>query len=328
MITLARKILRKLADLYWLARYARTELARQAEVDELRERVNRLQPLEQLRPEFDAFRAALSGDLQFVRQTLAADLRREAGWLRDRLAALEAVLDRLDAAAPPAASSAAPPPAYHRAQEAFYPALEQHFRGTRNEMHARLSVYRPWIDAAPAGPVADLGCGRGEWLELLAAWGREPVGVDSNAVLIEHTRALGLQVVQQDAIAWLDAQPAGSLAAITCFHVVEHLPFGALLALVDRARRALMPGGLLILETPNPENLGVSTHTFWIDPTHQRPVPPALLELVVARAGLAVEAVPRLNPPEQVPAGVADPGLRALLMQGRDYAVISRKPAA
>jgi O-antigen chain-terminating methyltransferase len=38
-----------------------------------------------------------------------------------------------------------------------------------------------------------------------------------------------------------------------------------------------MPGGLLILETPNPENLVVGACTFWYDPTHIRPLPPAMM---------------------------------------------------
>jgi SAM-dependent methyltransferase len=317
MIALIRKVLRKIGHIYWLVRYGPTELA------DLRAR---LDSHENLRPEFDAFRTALSGDLQFVRQSLAADMRREVAWLRDRAVALEAAFDRLDVTAPPAVLRGALPTAQHRAQEAFYPALEEHFRGTRPQILQRLTVYRPWIDAAPPGQVADLGCGRGEWLELLTDWGRPSVGVDTNAVLVAHNRSLGFNVVQEDAVAWLGEQPAGSLAAISSFHVLEHLPFGLLLVLVDRACRALAPGGLLILETPNPENLLVATHTFWIDPTHVRPLPPALLEFVVTRAGLVVEATPRLNPPEQIVGDVADPGLQQLLMQGRDYAVIGRKP--
>ena len=297
---LAARLLRKLGDMYGLLRYGPTRLA---DLD------GRLHALE-------ASHASAT-----------ADLRREAGWLRDRLAALEIALDRVDARTAPAAD-AAMPASQAAAQEAFYPALEQQFRGTRDDLRGRLAVYRPWIEAAPAGTVADLGCGRGEWLELLREWGRDAVGVDANAVLAAQNRARGLDAVSGDAVGWLEAQPPGSLAAITSFHVVEHLPFGVLLALVERARRALMPGGLLILETPNPENLLVASHTFWIDPTHQRPLPPALLAFVVTHAGLSVEATPRLHPPEPSGDTPADPVLQQLLMQGRDYAVVARKPIA
>lgn len=307
---------------------------------------------------------AADADLQFVRESLIFDLRREADWLRDRLTALGGQVDRLAASVeasttggaqgeasgapdkahsseasaltraalgqkPEAPAASRTPPSASAAEAAFYPALEKHFRGTREELQARLGVYRPWIDGAPAGRIADIGCGRGEWMELLAQWGRDVVGVDANEVLVHQGRERGLAMEQGDAIAWLAAQPDGSLAAVTSFHVVEHLPFGVLLALVDQARRVLVPGGVLVLETPNPENLSVSTQSFWTDPTHQRPIPPLLLEFIVQHAGLQVLSVPRLNPPDDaVLAQAADPALRAMLGQGRDYAVIGRKAAA
>lgn len=288
---------------------------------------------------------AADADLQFVRESLIFDLRREADWLRDRLTALGGQVDRLAAsveaskaggspgtpsgASPEAAAASRTPPSASAAEAAFYPALEKHFRGTREEIQTRLAVYRPWIDGAPAGRVADIGCGRGEWLELLSQWGRDAVGVDANEVLVHQSRERGLAMEQGDAIAWLAAQPDASLAAVTSFHVVEHLPFGVLLALVDQARRVLVPGGVLVLETPNPENLAVATQSFWTDPTHQRPIPPLLLEFIVLHAGLQVLAVPRLNPPDgAVLSQATDPALRAMLGQGRDYAVIGRKASA
>lgn len=273
---------------------------------------------------------AADADLQFVRESLIFDLRREADWLRDRLTALGGQVDRLASGQLPGAAAATPaPPSASAAEAAFYPALEKHFRGTREELQARLAVYRPWIDGAPAGRIADIGCGRGEWLELLTQWGRDVVGVDANEVLVHQGRERGLAMVQGDAIAWLAAQPDASLAAVTSFHVVEHLPFGVLLALVDQARRVLVPGGVLVLETPNPENLAVATQSFWTDPTHQRPIPPLLLEFIVLHAGLQVLAVPRLNPPDDaVLSQATDPALRAMLGQGRDYAVIGRKASA
>jgi SAM-dependent methyltransferase len=173
--------------------------------------------------------------------------------------------------------------------------------------------------------VADLGCGRGEWLELLGEWGVEATGVDLNAPNVAGMRARGLNVHHADALGWLRAQPEASFAAVTSFHVIEHLPFGVLLRLVQEARRVLMPGGRLIMETPNPENVIVATQTFWLDPTHVRPLPPALLEVVVIDAGLEIEALLRLNPPGDGQ-DIADPTLRALMTQGRDCAVVARKP--
>ena len=86
------------------------------------------------------------------------------------------------------------------------------------------------------------------------------------------------------------------LGAVSAFHVIEHLSLEDMLRLIDEARRTLMPGGLLLLETPNPENLKVGALTFHYDPTHHRPVPPLLLEYLVASRGFDDVEVMRLHP--------------------------------
>jgi SAM-dependent methyltransferase len=266
-------------------------------------------------------------DLQFVRNSLAADIRRETGWLRDRLTALGNAVDGVHQPAGNPIAGAAKPASARAAEEAFYLALERQFRGTRDEIRARLMAYQPWLSGLPEGVIADLGCGRGEWLELLRDWGHKAVGVDLNPQFVAASRAQGLDAACEDALQWLTSQPDGSLAALTAFHLVEHLPFVVLLRLVDEARRVLAPGGRLILETPNPENLSVATQDFWLDPTHRRPLPPLLLEFLVAHAGFSVSATLRLSPPERGQ-DIADPTLRDLMTQGRDYAVVAHKPPA
>lgn len=253
----------------------------------------------------------------------AADFQRESAWTRNQLNGLSAALDRAAAGG----SAAAIPPSAAAAEETFYPTLEQYFRGSAQDVRDRLVNYREWIDGLPPGPVADLGCGRGEWLELLGDWGVAAQGVDLNALNVRALRERGLDVVHADAMQWLAAQPDDSFAALTAFHVIEHLPFGVLLRLVQQARRVLRPGGRLILETPNPENVIVATQTFWLDPSHVRPLPPALLEVIVRDAGLEPEALLRLNPPAEDGHDIADPTLRALMTQGRDCAVVARKSA-
>lgn len=326
--------LRKLAEVAHLLRGGAAQiqsLQQRIEQLEAAQREAQRQLADRHRETSELFQAVMAKaadvDLQYVRNTLAADIKRESGWLRDRLAALGSVLDAVASPGERAQGAPAASPATAAAEEAFYPALEQQFRGSREEILQRLQPYRPWIERSPEGRIADLGCGRGEWLELLGQWGRKAVGVDSNGVLVAENEARGLMVMHADAITWLAEQPPASLAAVSCFHVVEHLPTGVLLRLVEEAQRVLMPGGLLILETPNPENLSVATLSFWLDPTHQRPLPPALLEFIVQHAGLAVETTLRLSPPPQQPQ-TQDPALQQLLMQGRDYAVIGRKQAA
>jgi len=254
------------------------------------------------------------------------DLLRQSQQLRDRLTAVEQRLHALSLPAPTGTAQPGDSTATTPVEAAFYLALERQFRGTEQQIAERLAVYRYWLDDLPAGEVVDLGCGRGEWLDVLHDWGRPAVGVDSNPLNVAGLVARGRQAVCDDALAWLRRQPNARYAAVTAFHLAEHLPFDALLQLVDQARRVLSPGGRLIIETPNPENLDVATRSFWLDPTHRRPLPPSLLEFVVGYCGLLVEAVPRLNPPP-AEALSGDAALDRLLGIGRDYAVIGRRPA-
>ncbi len=182
----------------------------------------------------------------------------------------------------------------------FLVGLEARYRGSEEEIAERLASHLPRIDkaleAAGALPVLDLGCGRGDWLGLLAVRGHAAIGVDLSGPAIATAREKGHQVVEADALDYLSSVRAGSLAAVTAFHLAEHLPFGRLLELVRRAKRALAPGGLLLIETPNPANLIVGAHTFWIDPTHQRPLAPELMRYVLEAEGFVDIDIDMLTP--------------------------------
>ncbi len=184
----------------------------------------------------------------------------------------------------------------------FYVALEERFRGPREAIREHLKVYLPHLHTAlkdTSGPLLDLGCGRGEWLQLLHDEGWGASGVDLNRRFVEQCRDHDLDVEQGDALRVLAARPAGSLAAVTAFHLAEHLPTTDLLSLLDQAHRVLAPGGLLLLETPNPENLLVGACNFHLDPTHRQPLPPLLLEfLLQARGFEEVEVLRLLTQPE------------------------------
>jgi SAM-dependent methyltransferase len=183
--------------------------------------------------------------------------------------------------------------------EAFYLGFEDRFRGSRELVKARARHYLPLVLAcdagSPAAPVLDIGCGRGEWLELLGEHGRSALGIDINATMLQECRERGLQVQQADAVAYLRGVEPGSLGAITAIHVAEHLRFGELIELLDLCLRALRSGGLLALETPNPENVEVGSCNFYMDPTHGNPLPPALLEYLVASRGFQRAEVHRLT---------------------------------
>ncbi|CAN7708061.1 class I SAM-dependent methyltransferase [Duganella sp. LjRoot269] len=213
----------------------------------------------------------------------------------------------------------------------FYRAFEDRYRGARAIIKDRLRAYLPFI--APLAtlqqpPAAlDLGCGRGEWLELLGEQGFHARGVDLDEGMLAACRERGLDVELGDAIACLRALPDRSLALVSAFHLVEHIPFELLQALVAEAQRVLLPGGLLIMETPNPENLVVGASSFYLDPTHLRPLPPQLLAFVTEFGGFGRHKVVRLQE-EAGLRGDAPVGLINVLDGvSPDYAVVAQKDA-
>ena len=143
--------------------------------------------------------------------------------------------------------------------------------------------------------MVDARCGRGEWLELLLDEGIPARGVDENALIVRQCRELGLDVIHGDAISHLESVPERTLSAVTAFHIVEHLSLPRHLQLLVAAHRALAPNGVLVLETPNPENLVVGAWTFHMDPSHMRPLPPTLLRFLLEAVGFEVAEVRRLN---------------------------------
>ncbi|HVF06237.1 MAG TPA: methyltransferase domain-containing protein [Frankiaceae bacterium] len=168
------------------------------------------------------------------------------------------------------------------APEEAYAWFTDAFRGTPALVSDRVQRY---VDVlAPHAPVVEVGPGRGELLALLAARGVESRGVDLDPVLAARCAARGLDVTVGDGIAALDAAPAGSLGAVVAIELVEHLPDDAQDALLAAARRALRPGGVLLLETVNPHS-SRALKTFWLDPTHVRPLYPEGLLTTVRRHG-------------------------------------------
>jgi len=213
----------------------------------------------------------------------------------------------------------------------FYRAFEDRHRGSRELILGRLEVYLPFIETLKAWhtpcTALDLGCGRGEWLQLLQNNGVQARGVDLDEGMLQACHELNLQAEQGDAIAALQALPDNSLSVVSGFHIVEHIEFSQVQQIAEEALRVLKPGGLLILETPNAENLVVGTHNFYLDPTHIRPVPHILLAFVTELAGFARNKVLRL---QEDPAfhQLQRPGLiHVLVGVSPDYAVVAQKPA-
>ncbi len=183
--------------------------------------------------------------------------------------------------------------------ESFYRAFEDRYRGARDVIKARLKAYEPFLTPLftlyPGSAALDLGCGRGEWLELLGEIGFAARGVDLDEGMLEACRERGLDTELTDALSALRAQPDASLALVSAFHLVEHIAFDQVQQLIAESLRVLRPGGLLIMETPNAENLVVGASSFYMDPSHIKPIPSPLLGFVVDHSGFGRHALMRLQ---------------------------------
>ncbi len=211
----------------------------------------------------------------------------------------------------------------------FYIAFENQYRGSRELIKQRQTSYLPYIaplkTVYPNLKAIDLGCGRGEWLELLKENGVDASGVDLDDAMLSSCIASNLKVKKIDAISALQELPNASLQIISGFHIAEHLPFEQLIELIHQALRVLSPGGLLILETPNSENINVATSSFYLDPTHRNPIPAQLLSFLMTYSGFAFTTELRLNA-DISPAEGAWLTLRNVLTGvSRDYALIAQK---
>lgn len=217
--------------------------------------------------------------------------------------------------------------------DSLYVAFENRFRGSTAEILRRseryLPIFRTNRPVAGGGVVLDIGCGRGEFLSLLKRNNIATRGIDLNGAMVGEARALGLDVIEGDAIAYLHSLPDNSLGAITGFHIVEHIGFKDLINLFDVANRVLMPGGIILFETPNPENLVVGACTFHYDPTHNKPLPPDYLRFVAEARGFEEARIIRkdedcdLSQPES---GFTPTEVNDWFRQPADYAVYAQKP--
>ena len=250
------------------------------------------------------------------------------------LAAMRARMAAVEYGSPDPVSATVPARPSDADVTRYYLTLESVFRGDPAHICTQLETdYLELLTNARSeagdGPCVDLGCGRGEWLDVLRAHGFRGKGVDLNSAMTTAARASGHDVTLGDALAFLRGLADDSVLAITAFHLAEHLDFPTLFRLVAECRRVLKPGGMLILETPNPENIWVATHTFHHDPTHGNPLTPAGLEFLVNHHGLETVAVLRLHP---YPAEARLPGndavterLNAMTCGSQDFAVVAKK---
>ena len=223
-----------------------------------------------------------------------------------------------------------------------YQTFEDRFRGSPAAIRERQAPLVDEFRNVP-GPVVDLGCGRGEFLTLLVEAGVDAYGIDESPQLVEACRAAGLSTFRDDALTHLAGLPDDYLGGIFASHLIEHLTSADLWSLLRLAAAKLRAGGVLVTETPNPRVLAVSACSFWVDPTHIRPVHPDTAVFLLEQVGFTdlrvryqapfpeTDRLPRIEAGagsapdvERVLAEVID-RLNDLLFGDRDYQVLARR---
>lgn len=219
-----------------------------------------------------------------------------------------------------------------------YVAFEDRFRGSPEAIRQRLLDYVPTF--AGQQDVLDIGCGRGEFLDILGHAGIRARGLDINHEMVEVCRQRGLDATEGDALAYLSVQPDESLGGIFAAQVVEHLQPDYLVALLQMAFHKLRPGGVLVLETINVSCWFAFFQSYLLDITHVRPLHPETLSYFVRASGFpAVDVQFRAPYPEthklqHVAGGEAlhytlnanVDTLNSLLFTHLDYAVVAKRP--
>lgn len=310
------------ADRVLVASLEAAVAARVEDVERIQSSLSSLEEkLESLAGELDRHRATLEAGLDRHRATLQAGLDRQRADLA-RLSAdvaglteqLRAQDDRLTIFLQEARSRLPEPLDGHQLAtfsrqlegrfDALYTEFENRYRGSRQDIIERLGQYDGILDLdriAGLGPIVDLGSGRGEWLELLRRRGIAAYGVDVNDDIARVAGDHGLEVRVEDGLEHLRTHAPGSLGMVSMFHVAEHLEFETLFDVVRSAHTALSPGGVLLVETPNPTNLMVGAASFYRDPTHRAPLHPQLMEFLAEAAGFDEVELRFLNPPTELP---------------------------
>jgi len=281
---------------------------------------------DQIKLQHTDFTAAVERSGVDIQKRLWADLERiRLDYERLIHAELRVIRQRAAVSAAATVSVASPPVVQAAPLEFDYGRFAERFRGSEDYVKSGQRFYLPYFTGRR--DVLDIGCGRGEFLELMREAGVPASGIDLSRESVDTCRHKGLEAETADLFAYLADLPERSLDGIFSAQVVEHLPPERLPEMIRLAASRLQPDGVLAIETPNPECLAIFASHFYLDPTHTRPVPHALLAFYMEEYGLGLIEVHRLSPAiESMPAlGALPSEVRDAFFGGLDYAILGRK---
>jgi O-antigen chain-terminating methyltransferase len=161
--------------------------------------------------------------------------------------------------------------------------FENHFRGTRADIKKSQEIYLEYF--LGESDVVDLGCGRGEFLELLQENRVKAAGIDICDEFIQYCQIKGLNVIKNDAVSYMKNLSDNTIGGVFAAQFVEHINTSDLIEICEETYKKLKPGGYFVIETPNPRCLSIYTNAFYVDPSHNKPVHPQTLEYLLKKAG-------------------------------------------
>ena len=163
--------------------------------------------------------------------------------------------------------------------------FENHFRGSPEVIKKRFSLYLQHFERNHCKKILDIACGRGEMLELLREHGYEAVGIDLNPEMVRNCQGRKLPVDMADVFSYLEKEPDESWDGFFLGQLVEHLGGRGFIRLMRLCQRKLRKGGVMILETLNPQNLAIFQSAYYIDLTHVYPIHPQVVDWLLKTDG-------------------------------------------
>lgn len=198
--------------------------------------------------------------------------------IKEELDQLLAVLEKGQSPSPEQVRALAGP-----LEDFKYAGFENRFRGWEEKVRQQQQGYLPYFTTRL--PVLDLGCGRGEFVQLLQDNGIPAGGIDVNEQMVDICRDKGLDCRKADIIETLFAQEDNSLGGIFSSQVIEHLSPSYLKRMVELSFFKLAPSGCIILETINPASVFSLVEIYFLDLSHKNPVHPQTLQFLLESSG-------------------------------------------